>query len=188
MATVMGSALLIGTGLMLAANFAFNNLLKSHQQDRLNVWLNPEKCDPQGSLYNLEQSKMAIAAGGLVGKGFLGGEITKGNYVPEQSTDFIYTTIAEEHGFIGTLAVLALYLGLLFRVVYIAERQRLTFSRVYAYCVAAFLFIHIFINIGMTMGLMPIIGIPLPFISKGGSSLIGFTLLIGVLVRLDQYR
>ncbi|MCB0587160.1 MAG: rod shape-determining protein RodA [Phaeodactylibacter sp.] len=180
--------LLAGSSLAFAANYAFNNVLKPHQQDRINVWLQPEKCDERGSLYNLVQSKTAIGAGGLQGKGFLKGTMTKGNYVPEQSTDFIFCTIGEEQGFIGTFGIIVLFLLLLFRVSIIAERQRYSFSRHYAYCVAGIIFIHFFINIGMTMGLMPIIGIPLPFISKGGSSLMGFTIMIAVMLKLDKHR
>ncbi|MBK7408676.1 MAG: rod shape-determining protein RodA [Saprospirales bacterium] len=174
--------------LVFASGFAFNNILKPHQQDRINVWLNPSKCDPQGSLYNVLQSKMAIGSGGLNGKGFLRGSLTKGNFVPEQSTDFIFCTIGEEQGFIGSAAIIGLFLLLLLRIITIAERQRSGFSRAFAYGVAGILFIHVFINIGMTMGLMPIIGIPLPFISKGGSSLFGFTILLSLLLKLDQHR
>lgn len=179
---------ILGIGLLFAAssNFAFNNFLKPHQQDRINVWLQPEKCDPQGSLYNLIQSRVAIGSGGFAGKGYLKGSMTKLNYIPEQSTDFIFSSIGEEHGFLGSMIVIGLFLALLWRIIIIAEKQRSPFSRNYAYCVAGILFTHIVINIGMTMGLFPIIGIPLPFISYGGSSLLGFTLMIGVLLKLDQ--
>lgn len=179
---------IVGSVLVFSTNYAFNNFLKSHQQDRINVWLNPSKCDPQGSLYNVLQSKMAISSGGLEGKGFLQGTMTKLNYVPEQVTDFIFCTVGEEQGFIGSFAIIVLFLLLLLRIVAVAERQRSNFSRHYAYGVAGILFIHFFINIGMTMGLLPIIGIPLPFISYGGSSLFGFTLMIGVLLKLDSHR
>lgn len=178
----------IGSGLSFSANYAFNNILERHQQDRINVWLRPSICDPQGALYNVLQSKMTIGSGGLEGKGFLEGTMTKLNYVPEQSTDFIFCTIGEEQGFIGTVGIIGLFFLLLFRVMTLAERQRSDFSRYYAYGVAGILFIHIFINIGMTMGLVPIIGIPLPFISYGGSSILGFSLLIGVLLKLDANR
>jgi rod shape determining protein RodA len=180
--------LFIGTGITFAANYAFNNILKPHQQDRINVWLQPSKCDERGSLYNLAQSKTAIGSGGLQGKGFLNGTMTKLNYVPEQSTDFIFCTIGEEQGFIGSMGIVLLFLLLLIRITIIAERQRSDFSKYYAYCVAGIIFIHFFINIGMTMGLTPIIGIPLPFISKGGSSLMGFTIMIAVLLKLDKHR
>ena len=131
---------------------------------------------------------MAIGPGGLTGKGFLEGTLTKGNYIPEQSTDFIFCTIGEEQGFVGTFAIIGLFCLLMIRIATIAERQRSNFSRIYAYGVAGIIFIHFLINIGMTMGIMPIIGIPLPFISKGGSSLLGFTLFIGVLLNLDRHR
>ncbi|MEO1514005.1 MAG: rod shape-determining protein RodA [Bacteroidota bacterium] len=183
----LGALLFIGSFLAFSASFTFG-LLESHQQDRINVWLKPSACDPQGSLYNVLQSKMAIGSGGLHGKGFLQGTMTKLNYVPEQMTDFIFCTIGEEQGFIGSLGIIALFFLLLWRIVAIAERQRSDFSRNYAYAVAGIIFVHFFVNIGMTMGLMPIIGIPLPFISKGGSSLLGFTLMIGVLLNLDKHR
>ncbi len=182
------SLLIIGSIIAFSANYSFNNLLKPHQQDRMNVWLQPSKCDPQGSLYNVIQSKMTIGSGGFEGKGFLEGTMTKLNYVPEQSTDFIFCVIGEEQGFIGSFGVIALIALLLYRIIVLAERQRSDFSRHYAYGVAGILFIHSFINIGMTMGLVPIIGIPLPFISYGGSSILGFTLLIGVLLKLDSNR
>ena len=182
------SLVLIGSALSFSANYAFNNILERHQQDRINVWLRPSLCDPQGALYNVLQSKMTIGSGGLEGKGFLGGTMTKLNYVPEQSTDFIFCTIGEEQGFIGTVGIIGLFFLLLMRIITLAERQRSDFSRFYAYGVAGILFVHIFINIGMTMGLVPIIGIPLPFISYGGSSILGFSLLIGVLLKLDSNR
>lgn len=181
-------SLMLCVGLAYGANFAFNNVLASHQQDRINVWLNPDKCDPRGSLYNLLQSKMAIGSGGFAGKGFKQGTLTKLNYVPEQSTDFIFCTIGEEYGFIGSATIIILFLLMLIRIVTIAERQRLPFVRHYAYCVGGIIFFHFFINIGMTMGLVPVIGIPLPFLSYGGSSLLGFTLLLGVLLKLDTTR
>ena len=131
---------------------------------------------------------MAIGSGGLEGKGFLEGNMTKLNYVPEQTTDFIFCTIGEEQGFIGAASIILLFFLLMYRITILAERQRSKFSRVYMYGVVGILFVHVFINIGMTMGLMPIIGIPLPFISKGGSSLLGFTLLLGVLLKMDMYR
>lgn len=181
-------ALAMSSLLVFASSFAFNNVLKPHQQDRINVWLNPSKCDPQGSLYNVLQSKMAIGSGGFNGKGLMQGNLTRGNFVPEQTTDFIFCTIGEEQGFIGSSAIIFLFLMLLLRIVGLAERQRSGFSRAYAYGVAGILFFHVFVNIGMTMGLMPIIGIPLPFISKGGSSLFGFTILLSLLLKLDQHR
>ncbi|CAG0904772.1 unnamed protein product, partial [Darwinula stevensoni] len=154
------------------------HVLQKHQQERIKVWLKPEECDPRGSLYNVLQSKMAIGSGGLEGKGFLQGTMTKLNYVPEQSTDFIFCTIGEEQGFIGSFSIIALFLLLLYRLVTLAERQRTNFARHYAYCIAGIIFVHFLINIGMTMGVLPTIGIPLPFISYGGSSLIGFTIML----------
>ncbi len=188
LAGMLTLVLVVGSGLAFSTDYAFNNILKPHQQDRINVWLHPERCNERGSLYNLLQSKMAISSGGFQGKGFLEGTMTKMNYVPEQSTDFIFCTVGEEQGFIGSATVIGLFLVLLLRIVFIAERQRSTFSRHYAYGVAGLLFIHFFVNIGMTMGLLPIIGIPLPLISKGGSALLGFTLMIAVLLKLDSNR
>jgi rod shape determining protein RodA len=183
---------LLSTGITLLFGFAylssylFDNVLEPHQQDRINVWLKPEEADPRGSLYNILQSKIAIGSGGFSGKGYLKGTMTKLNYVPEQSTDFIYSIIGEEHGFIGSIAVILLFMILMLRVVDIGERARMPFIRHYAYGVVGVLFTHILVNIGMTMGIMPVIGIPLPFISSGGSSLIGFGLLIGVLLSMDS--
>lgn len=185
---VLTGSLLAGSALVFTASYAFNNLLEKHQQERINVWLNPEKSDPRGALYNLNQSKMAIGSGGAQGKGFLKGVMTKLEYVPEQFTDFIFCTIGEEQGFAGSFSIMVLFFLLLYRLVMIAERQRSNFSRFYCYGIAGILFIHFFINIGMTMGLMPIIGIPLPFISKGGSSLLIFSLMIGLVLKLDSNR
>ncbi len=187
-AFTLNGALLFGLGLAYLANYAFTEILEPHQQDRINVWLQPNKCDPRGALYNVLQSKMAISSGGLQGKGFTQGTLTKLDYVPEQSTDFIFCTIGEEQGFLGSFGIIALYFLLLYRITVLAERQRSGFSRRYGYAIAGILFVHYFINIGMTMGLMPIIGIPLPFISKGGSSLLGFTFMLAVLLKLDANR
>jgi len=183
-----GVSLFLAAGLAFSVDYTFDNILKPHQQDRLNVWLQPHKTDPLGALYNLTQSKLAIGSGGFAGKGFLEGTLTKYNYVPEQSTDFIFCTAGEEHGFIGSVAIVLLFTLLLLRILYIAERQRSRFVRVYAYSVAGIIFFHYFINIGMTMGLVPIVGIPLPFLSYGGSSLLSFTILIFVLLKLDSSR
>jgi len=168
--------------------YAFTNILKPHQQDRINVWLQPEKCDPRGSLYNLLQSKLAIGSGGLTGKGFLEGNLTKLNYVPEQTTDFIFSSIGEEQGFIGSALVVILFVILVLRIIRIGERSKHAFILCTAYGIAGFIFFHFFINIGMTMGLSPVIGIPLPFISKGGSSLLAFTIMIGIVLNMSKAR
>jgi rod shape determining protein RodA len=168
--------------------YVFENVLKPHQQERINIWLRPEKCDPRGPLYNLIQSKLAIGSGGFAGKGFLKGEMTKLNYVPEQSTDFIFSIVGEEQGFLGAFSVIVLYIILIIRTVIIAERAKLEFIRNYAYGIAGILFIHFFVNIGMTMGLMPIIGIPLPFLSRGGTSLLFFSIMMSVLIKMDASR
>jgi rod shape determining protein RodA len=173
---------------MSSVNYLVNNILKSHQQERIWVWLRPEKCDPLGALYNLEQSKYAIGSGGFLGKGFLDGERTKLDYVPEQSTDFIFCTVGEEWGFIGSIIIIGLFITLLLRILYIAERQRNSFVKYYAYGVASIFLFHIFVNVGMTMGLLPVIGIPLPYISYGGSSMMSFSLMLSILIRLDSER
>lgn len=182
------TALFWGILIAFAANFTFNNVLKLHQQNRINAWLRPEGMDERGELYNIIQSKLAIAAGGLSGKGLGQGTITKYDYVPEQETDFIFSAVGEAEGFLGSVAVILGFLALIWRISVIAERQKRTFVRAYAYGVAGIIFIHMLVNIGMTMGLMPVIGIPLPFISKGGSSLLSFTIMIAVLLKLDRHR
>ncbi len=161
--------------------------LAPHQQNRILVSLGI-KADPRGAGYNVNQSMIAIGSGGLTGKGFLNGTQTKLKYVPEQHTDFIFCTIGEEQGFVGTAGVILLFLILILRIITIAERQPSTFVRVYAYCVASILIFHLCINVGMVIGLCPVIGIPLPFFSYGGSSLWGFTLLLFILLRLDAAR
>ncbi len=188
LATLLPMAILAAFLFTYGVHYGFTKVLKPHQQDRINVWLNPEKCDPQGSLYNLLQSKMAIASGGFSGKGPFHGSMTHGNFVPEQSTDFIFSTIGEEQGFLGSLFVVGLFLILILRLVALAESRRSVFARAFTYGVAGLIFIHFFVNIGMTMGLMPIIGIPLPFISKGGSALFGFTLLIGLSLKIHSTK
>ncbi|MDE6239305.1 MAG: rod shape-determining protein RodA [Muribaculaceae bacterium] len=171
---------------LFSVNFAFNHL-QPHQQLRIKVVLGIEE-DLRGAGYNVNQSKIAIGSGGLTGKGFLNGTQTKLKYVPEQHTDFIFCTIGEEKGFVGALAVVALYVALILRIITIAERQPKIFGRVYAYCVASYLIFHFCINIGMVIGLCPVIGIPLPFFSYGGSSLWGFTILLFILLKLDSTR
>ena len=170
-----------------AANYMFYSVLQPHQQTRIKIVLNMED-DPSGAGYNVNQSKIAIGSGGLAGKGFLNGTQTKLKYVPEQDTDFIFCTVGEEFGFIGSAGVLIIFLTFLLRLLYIAERQRDVFNRVYGYSVVSIFFFHIMVNIGMVIGLMPVIGIPLPFFSYGGSSLWAFTVLLFVLLRLDASR
>ena len=170
-----------------SVDFAYNKILQEHQRNRIDVLLG-KVSDPRGQGYNVNQSKIAIGSGRLWGKGYLQGTQTKYNFVPEQSTDFIFCTVGEEWGFVGSTVVIGLYLFLLLRIVNIAERQRSAFSRIYGYGVASILFFHFFINIGMTIGLVPVIGIPLPFISYGGSSLWSFTILLFILLKLDSNR
>lgn len=178
---------IISVVFIFCVDFAYNNVLQSHQRNRIDVLLGTVK-DLRGEGYNVNQSKIAIGSGGMWGRGYLQGTQTKYDFVPEQSTDFIFCTIGEEWGFAGSLVVIGLYLFLLLRIVNIAERQRSTFSRVYGYGVASIIFFHFFINIGMTVGLVPVIGIPLPFISYGGSSLWSFTILLFILLKLDSNR
>ncbi len=170
-----------------SVHYAFNNILLPHQQTRINVVLGIES-DPSGAGYNLNQSKISIGSGGFSGKGFLQGTQTKFKFVPEQSTDFIFCTIGEEWGFIGTSLVVFLFSFFLIRLVMLAERQKSAFSRIYGYGVVSIFLFHILINIGMTIGLVPVIGIPLPFFSSGGSSLWGFTILLVIFLRLDASR
>ncbi len=181
--------LLWGLSLTFTANYIYTQkLLPAHQHERVMVWLHPEDADPRGSYYNLLQSKLAIAAGGVSGRGLQQGTMTKFDYVPEQMTDFIFSAIGEEQGFVGGGTLIILFAALLWRITVIAERQRRTFTRAYAYAVAGILLVHFLVNIGMTMGLIPVIGIPLPFISKGGSSLLSFTIMLAVLLKLDKHR
>jgi len=185
--TIITVAALMLMGTIKSVDFVFNNVLKEHQQKRIRVLLNPD-LDQLGAGYHVYQSKVAIGSGGKYGKGFLKGTQTKLKFVPEQSTDFIFCTIGEEQGWIGSFLVISLFMALLFRIVYLAERQKSKFARVYGYSVACILFFHFTINIGMTIGLFPVIGIPLPFFSYGGSSLWGFTILLFILLKLDAHR
>lgn len=169
-----------------SVNYVFDHL-QSHQQDRINELLGI-KVDPKGTGYNVTQSKIAIGSGGLLGKGFLQGTQTKLNFIPEQSTDFIFCTVGEEWGFMGSMIVIALLTAFILRIIKLAERQRSSFSRIYGYGVASILFFHVAVNIGMTIGMVPVIGIPLPFFSYGGSSLWSFTILIFIFLRLDANR
>jgi rod shape determining protein RodA len=179
--------LLIAFTYTFALDYAFENVLEPHQKTRINVLLGKE-IDLKGAGYNVNQSKIAIGSGGFTGKGFLKGTQTKFNFVPEQSTDFIFCTVGEEWGFMGALVVIALFIYLCVRIILLAERQRSDFSRIYGYGVASILFFHFFVNIGMTIGLMPVVGIPLPFFSYGGSSLWAFTILLFIFIKQDANR
>ncbi len=178
-------SLLAGILLVFSADFIFNDVLQDHQRKRIEVLLGMKE-DPTGVGYNVNQSMIAIGSGGLLGKGYLQGTQTTYGFVPEQSTDFIFCTVGEEWGFIGSAALILLYVFMIFRIVHDAERSREAFTRIYGYCVACCIFMHLFINIGMTIGLMPVIGIPLPFVSYGGSSLWGFTMLLFIFIALDR--
>lgn len=183
---VIGAALVI-VGVIKSVDYIISDVMKPHQQNRVKALINPD-ADPLGYGWNVTQSKIAIGSGGFSGKGFLRGTQTKFDFVPEQSTDFIFCTIGEEHGWIGSLIVIGLFTALLLRIIYIAERQKWRFARVYGYSVACILFFHFGVNIGMTIGLFPVVGIPLPMFSYGGSSLIAFTVLIFILLKLDAHR
>jgi rod shape determining protein RodA len=169
------------------ADYGLNHVLQPHQRTRINVLLGLEQ-DLRGAGYNVHQSEIAIGSGGLEGKGFLNGTQTKLKYVPEQDTDFIFCTVGEEEGFVGSAGVLLLFLALILRLIHLAERQPYAFGRVYGYCVLSIFLFHVFINVGMVLGLTPVIGIPLPFFSYGGSSLWGFTFLLFIFLRIDAGR
>ena len=174
-------------GFLFSADYVFNEVLEPHQQIRIKVLLGMED-DPTGAGYNVNQSKIAIGSGGFLGKGFLNGTQTKLKYVPEQDTDFIFCTVGEEKGFVGSTFVILLFASLIWRLIYLAERQSTRFGRVYGYSVLSIFFFHLFVNVGMVLGLTPVIGIPLPFFSYGGSSLWGFTILLFVFLRIDAAR
>lgn len=184
---IISSFLAMSIGFIFSVDYVFERVLEPHHVTRIKVLLGQES-DPHGAGYNVNQSMIAIGSGGFTGKGFLNGTQTKFNFVPEQSTDFIFCTIGEEWGFLGSSLLLLLYLGFLFRLLYLAERQRSIFSKVFGYGVVSIFFFHIAINIAMTIGLAPVIGIPLPFISYGGSSLWSFTILLFIFLNLDSYR
>jgi len=173
--------------MVFSVDFAINKILKEHQRNRIMILVNPE-LDKKGQGYQINQSKVAIGSGGFFGKGFLEGTQTKFDFVPEQSTDFIFCTIGEEHGWIGSTVLISLYVLFMVRLVNLAERQKDRFARIYGYCVASIIFFHFMVNIGMTIGVFPIIGIPLPFFSYGGSSLWSFTILLFVFLKLDAHR
>ena len=175
------------TSFVLSVGFVFDNVLEPHQKDRINV-LFSDNVDLKNEGYNLNQSMIAIGSGGLIGKGFMEGTQTKGGFVPEQHTDYIFTTVGEEWGFVGSAIVILLFVTLLLRIIYLAEQQKTKFSRVYGYCVATILFTHFFVNITMLIKLFPTIGVPLPFFSYGGSSLWSFTILLFIFLKLDANK
>jgi rod shape determining protein RodA len=184
-ATILIAVVMIS--IVFGVDFFMNNVLQKHQRGRIMVLLDPDS-DPRGIGWNVIQSKIAIGSGGFTGKGFLQGTQTKFDFVPEQSTDFIFCTVGEEHGFVGTAVVVTLFILLISRLVVLAERQRSRFARVYGYCVAGIFFFHFLVNVGMTIGLMPVIGIPLPFFSYGGSSLWSFSVLLFIFLKIDAQR
>ncbi|OYU82159.1 MAG: rod shape-determining protein RodA [Flavobacterium sp. BFFFF1] len=182
-----GILLVLISAFTLSTSYVFDHVFQQHHRDRFNILLG-KKVDDKGIGYNLDQSKIAIGSGGWVGKGFLEGTQTKGGFVPEQHTDYIFTTVGEEWGFAGSMIVVLLFIGLIVRIIYMAERQKTKFSRVYGYCVASILFIHFFVNIAMVLGMFPTIGVPLPMFSYGGSGLWGFTILIFIFVKMDANK
>ncbi|KAF2507872.1 rod shape-determining protein RodA [Flavobacterium zhairuonense] len=179
--------LAIISAFVFSVDYVFDHVFKQHHRDRFNILLG-KTVDMKGIGYNTNQSEIAIGSGGWLGKGFLQGTQTKGGFVPEQHTDYIFTTVGEEWGFVGSLVVIALFVGLFLRVIYLAERQKTKFSRVYGYCVAGILFIHFFVNIAMVIGIFPTIGVPLPFFSYGGSGLWGFTILLFIFLKMDANK
>jgi rod shape determining protein RodA len=175
------------SGFVLSVNYVFEHVFKQHHRDRFNILLG-KSVDMKGIGYNTNQSEIAIGSGGWFGKGFLEGTQTKGGFVPEQHTDYIFTTVGEEWGFLGSLFVIGLFMSLFLRIIYLAERQKTKFSRVYGYCVAGILFTHFFVNIAMVVGIFPTIGVPLPFFSYGGSGLWGFTILLFIFIKMDANK
>ena len=179
--------LVLISGFVFSVDYVFENVFKQHHRDRFNILLGKD-VDMDGIGYNTNQSEIAIGSGGWFGKGFLEGTQTKGNFVPEQHTDYIFTTVGEEWGFVGSLVLVLLFVGLILRVLYLAEKQKTKFSRVYGYGVASVLFTHFFVNISMVVGIFPTIGVPLPFMSYGGSSLWGFTILLFIFIKMDANK
>lgn len=185
---VYGLLALAMCAFVFSVDYVFENVLESHQKDRINVLLGGDNVNMKAEGYNLNQAMIAIGSGGIIGKGFLEGTQTKGGFVPEQHTDYIFTTVGEEWGFVGSLLVVACFVTLILRIVYLAEDQKNNFARIYGYCVAAILFMHFFVNVAMLIGIFPTIGVPLPFFSYGGSSLIAFTLLLFIFLKLDANK
>lgn len=175
------------SGFVFSVDYVFHNVFKQHHRDRFNILLGKE-VDMKGVGYNTNQSEIAIGSGGWFGKGYLEGTQTKGGFVPEQHTDYIFTTVGEEWGFLGSMFIIILFVSLFIRIIYLAERQKTKFSRVYGYCVAGILFIHFFVNIAMVIGIFPTIGVPLPFFSYGGSGLWGFTILLFIFLKMDANK
>lgn len=185
---ILSAIIFVGiSGFVFSVDYVFENVFKQHHRDRFNILLGKE-VDMKGVGYNTNQSEIAIGSGGWLGKGYLEGTQTKGGFVPEQHTDYIFTTVGEEWGFVGSLFVIALFVVLIIRIIYLAERQKTKFSRVYGYCVASILFIHFFVNIAMVVGVFPTIGVPLPFFSYGGSGLWGFTILLFIFLKMDANK
>ena len=184
---ISGLILLVIGGFVFSVDYVFTNVFKQHHRDRFNILLG-KAVDMKGIGYNTNQSEIAIGSGGFFGKGYLEGTQTKGGFVPEQHTDYIFTTVGEEWGFLGSLIVMGLFIGLILRILYLSERQKTKFSRVYGYCVAGVLFIHTFVNIAMVLGVFPTIGVPLPFFSYGGSGLWGFTILLFIFLKMDANK
>ena len=184
---VYGLLYLVMAGFAFSVSYVYESVLEPHQKDRINVLIGDD-VDMKREGYNLNQSMIAIGSGGLIGKGYLEGTQTKGGFVPEQHTDYIFTTVGEEWGFIGSITVILLFVALFLRIIYLAENQKTKFSRVYGYCVASYLFTHFFVNIAMLIKLFPTIGVPLPFFSYGGSSLWAFTILLFIFIKLDANK
>ena len=184
---VYGLVYVVIVAFSFSVSFVYNNVLEAHQKDRINVLIGDD-VDMKKEGYNLDQSMIAIGSGGFFGKGYLEGTQTKGGFVPEQHTDYIFTTVGEEWGFIGSTFVIALFVALFLRIIYLAENQKTKFSRIYGYCVATYLFMHFFVNIAMLIKLFPTIGVPLPFFSYGGSSLWAFTILLFIFIKLDANK
>ena len=184
---VYGLLYLVMAGFAFSVSYVYDSVLEPHQKDRINVLIGDD-VDMKREGYNLNQSMIAIGSGGLIGKGYLEGTQTKGGFVPEQHTDYIFTTVGEEWGFVGSITVILLFVALFLRIIYLAENQKTKFSRVYGYCVATYLFTHFFVNIAMLIKLFPTIGVPLPFFSYGGSSLWAFTILLFIFIKLDANK
>jgi rod shape determining protein RodA len=182
-----GILLILISGYVFSVDYVFDNVFKQHHRDRFNILLGKE-VDLKGVGYNTNQSEIAIGSGGWFGKGYLEGTQTKGGFVPEQHSDYIFTTVGEEWGFVGSIFIILLFVGLIIRIIYLSERQKTKFSRIYGYCVASILFIHFFVNIAMVIGIFPTIGVPLPFFSYGCSSLWGFTILLFIFLKMDANK